>query len=122
MQNKYIEPIVSLAIISAVFCIALFGILNQEQILNKQLRASVTQFNISEYKNKIGEQIVDKTEERVKAVVLADCLRKAYNDFLSQWNQECEELGLDEKCSLSKDIAEQLKDEYQNSEKTCYIK
>lgn len=111
IQNKYIEPLVSLVIIGAIFCVALFVILNREQAFNKQLQASVIQ---SVAKSDSEEQIVDNKTKR--------CLEEAYNTFLSQWNQECQGLNLEEKCSLLKEIAEPLKEEYQGLEETCYTK
>jgi len=102
-MQRYINPGVSIVIVLAVLCVSLVLILQGETALDKQFSASM-----------IGNTKVLNT------MAISECLRDAYNDFLSKWNQECKGQNLEDKCSLSKNIADQLKSEYKNSQKHCY--
>lgn len=94
MKEKNIQPLVSVLIVLAVFCVFLFVILQGQQTFNKQLTASVFQPNCLSNDN-------------------------AYKNFEQSWNQECEELGLEDRCSLPRDIADELKKEYQDIKQEC---
>lgn len=88
----------------AVFVISLFVILQGEATLNKQLSAS----------------IVGSVKTPLDTMAMSECLRDEYSTFLAKWNQECKAGNLEDKCSLPRDIADPLKDDYKNSQKSCY--
>jgi len=98
-MNKAIDPIISIVIVLTVFCASLFMILGEETSLNKQLTASV--FDAGR-------------------TFLSECLEDADNTFLSNWNQECEGRGSEEKCSLPKDIADKLKADQKEAQTSCH--
>lgn len=102
-MQKYINPTISIVIVLTVFLVSLVFILQEETALNKQFSASM-----------IG------SVKTLNTMAISECLRDAHGEFLSKWNQECEGQNLEDKCSLSKNIADQLKSEYENSQKYCY--
>jgi len=104
-MQKYISPTLSIVIVLAVFCLALFTVLQGEASLNKQLTASIS--------GSVKDKALDMAE-------MSECVGKAYNIFLTKWNQECKGLGLEDKCDLPRSIADSLKSEYADSQKTCY--
>lgn len=119
MQNKTIEPLVSLLIVMAVFCVCLLVILQSEQVLNKQLTASVFQPSPRQDEQEGAKLLTARAKEQLQIMVSTACRRSAYNAFLTSWNQECEKLDLEDKCSLPRAIADQLKKEYQDSSQEC---
>jgi len=98
-MNRIINPTISIILILAVFCGALFIVLRGETSLNRQLTASV--FDAGR-------------------TFLPECLEDADNTFLSNWNQECEGRGLEEKCSLPKKISDKLKADQKKNRNSCY--
>jgi len=104
-MRRYINPTLSIIIVLIVFCLALFAILQKEILLNRQLSASIS--------DNVKSKILDMAE-------MSECIGEAYNIFLTKWNQECKGLGLEDKCSLPRNIADSLKSEYADSQKTCY--
>ena len=119
MKQETTKSIIFSALIGVVFVASLFLIIQQEQALNKQLRATVFQS-----KDVLGKQITKDLTGRLigqlENKVLSDCLGEAYNVFENLWNQECEKQGLEEKCDLPKDIATDLLDGYQGLKDGCY--
>ena len=119
MKQKTIKSIIFSVVIGVVFTASLFLIVQQEQALDRQLRATVFQS-----KDILGKQITEeltgKLTGQVEKKILSDCLDKAYNSFEHFWNQECEKKGLEEKCDLPKDIATDLLDGYQEIKQGCY--
>ena len=105
-MKKNISPAISIVIVLAVFVVSLFVILQGEATLNKQLSASI----ISGVKIKTP----------LDTMAMSKCLRDEYNTFLTKWNQECKVGNLEDKCSLPRDIADPLKADYENSQKSCY--
>ncbi|MBU3942578.1 hypothetical protein KKA24_01190 [Patescibacteria group bacterium] len=103
-MKKNIDPLISILIVIAVFTVAVFLIFQGETSLNNQLSASISKY---------GNKMVETTET-------SECLRETYNDFLTNWNQECKAEGLEDKCSLSKEIANPLKADYQTEQNLCY--
>lgn len=119
MKNKTIEPLVSLVIVGAVFCASLFFILQAGEALNRQLRATVFQPQEGQ-KPEAGEQLIAKVAEQMKQIFSSSCLKNADNSFEDLWNQECKERQLEEKCSLPKEVANDLLNEYQELKEGCY--
>ena len=119
MKQETIKSIIFSVIIGVVFVASLFLIVQQEQALDRQLRATI--FPSEEI---LGEQItkelIGKLEGQIGKKILSDCFDEAYSIFENLWNQECESKGLEEKCDLSKDIATDLLDGYQNLKQGCY--
>ena len=119
MKQETIKSIIFSALIGLVFVVSLFLIIQEEQALNRQLRATVFQS-----KDILGKQITKELTEKligqVEKKILSDCLDEAYDVFEGLWNQECEKEGLEEKCDLSKDIAIDLLNEYQELKQGCY--
>ncbi len=119
MKQETIKSIIFSAVIGVVFVASLFLIVQQEQALDRQLRATV--FPSEKI---LGEQITKdltgKLTGQIEKKILSDCLDKAYDVFENLWNQECENQGLEEKCDLPKDIATDLLDGYQNLKEGCY--
>lgn len=103
-MKKNINPTISIVIMLAVFVVSLFIILQGETALNKQLSAS----------------IVSGVKMPLDTMEISECLRNEYSTFLSKWNQECKAENLEDKCSLPRDIADPLKADYENSQKSCY--
>ncbi len=99
-MKKNIDPLISILIVTAVFTGAVLLIFQGETSLKNQLSASIM-------------KSVEVNED-------SECLRDAYNDFLTNWNQECKAEGLEDKCSLSKEIANPLKVDYQTKQDNCY--
>lgn len=103
-MKKNINPSISIVIILAVFVVSLFVILQGEITLNKQLSAS----------------IASSIKTPLNTMVTSECLEDEYYTFLTEWNQECKAENLEDKCSLQRDIADSLKVDYKNSQKSCY--
>ncbi len=119
MKQETIKSIIFSAVIGVVFVASLFLIVQQEQALDRQLRATV--FPLREILGKqITEELTGKLIGQVDKKILSDCLDSAYNTFEHSWNQECEKEGLEEKCDLPKDIAADLLNEYQEFKQGCY--
>lgn len=118
MKQETIKSIIFSAVIGVVFVASLFLIVQQEQALDRQLRATV--FPSEKI---LGEQITKdltgKLTGQIGEKILSDCLDKAKNAFEDLWNQECEDKGLEERCDLPKDIAADLLDAYQELEQGC---
>ncbi len=96
-MKKEINTLTSIIIILIVLCAFIFLALGFEKA---KLSASIsaTQFN---------------------PITLSQCYKEAYENFCNQWNQECFSKGLEEKCSLPKEIATELKSEYQGLKNNC---
>lgn len=105
-MKKNISPATSIMIMLVVFVVSLFVILQGETALNEQLSASI-----------VGGV---KIKTPLDTIAMSECLRDEYNTFLSNWNQECKAEGLEDKCSLSRNIADSLKADYKDSQKSCY--
>ena len=103
-MKKNINPSISIVIMLAVFVVSLFIILQGETALNEQLSAS----------------IISGVRTPLDTMAMSECLRDEYNNFLIKWNQECKAGNLEDKCSLPRDIADPLKADYENSQKSCY--
>lgn len=119
-MKKYIDPLFSVAIILAVFTLFLFIIIHGQASLNKQLSATIFRTDFLAPETNIGEQVADKIGNRAGVVALSECLRSAYNDFVSRWNEECGKIGAEEKCDLPQSIADDLEIGYQSSQNSCY--
>lgn len=115
MKGETQKSIIFIIIIAAVFAFSLFLIYQQERILNKQIKAAVSELiSLSEYKTlgkEVDMEIVDK---------LAGCSKEAYDKFTELWNEQCENNGLEEECDLPKDIASDLLQKYQELKEECY--
>jgi len=121
MKQETIKSIIFSVVIGVVFVASLFLIVQQEQVLNRQLTATMS--TVFPSKEILGKQITrDLTRKltgQIGKKILSDCLDEAYNIFENLWNQECENKGLEEKCDLPKDIATDLLDGYQNLKQGC---
>ncbi len=119
MKQETIKSIIFSALIAIVFIASLFLIVQQEQALNKQLKAAV--FPSEEILGKqISKQLTGRLKDQVEKKILSVCLDEVYDTFEALWNQECEQRGLKEKCDLPKDIATDLLDGYQELKQGCY--
>lgn len=119
MKQETIKSIIFSAVIGVVFVASLFLIIQQEQALDRQLRATV--FPSREILGKqITKDLTGKLTGQIEKKILSDCFDEAYDVFEDLWNQECEEKGLEEKCDLPKDIATDLLNEYQELKQRCY--
>ena len=118
MKQETIKSIIFSVVIGIVFVASLFLIIQQEQALDRQLRATV--FPSREILGKqITKDLTRKLTGQIGKKILSDCLDEAYNIFENLWNQECESKGLEEKCDLPKDIATDLLDGYQQLKQGC---
>ena len=122
MKKETIKSIIFSVVIGVVFVASLFLIVQQEQALNRQLTATIATVFPSE--KILGEQITKdltgKLTGQIEKKVLSDCFDKAKNALEDLWNQECEDKGLEEECSLPRDIAADLLDAYQELKQGCY--
>lgn len=119
MKQGTIKSIIFSAVIGVVFVASLFLIVQQEQALDRQLRAAV--FPSREILGKqIVRELTGKLTGQTEKRILSNCLNQAYDVFENLWNQECENKGLAEKCDLPKDIAVDLLNEYQELQQGCY--
>ena len=122
MKNKYIEPLISLLIVGVVFAAAVFVIMEAEEAFDEQISASVSKPIILEPRIGIVDLLAGRARERLETVVFSDCFDQAYEVFEQNWNQECSELGLEEKCSLPRYLAEILEQGYQEAKEFCSAK
>lgn len=120
MQNKTIEPLVFLVIVGAIFSASLFVILQGEELFNKELRASVSQVTILKPRAELGMFLTRRAKGQAQEKLLSDCFDQAYETFEQNWNQKCQEKGLEDKCDLERYIADELKKEYEESKQNCY--
>jgi len=122
MKQEIIKSIIFSAVIGVVFVASLFLIIQQEQALNRQLRATIAVVFPSEeiLGEQIAKELTGKLTGQIEKKVLSECFDKAKNAFEDLWNQECEDKGLEEKCSLPRDIAADLLDAYQELKQGCY--
>lgn len=119
MKQETIKSIIFSAVIGVIFVFSLFLIIQQEQALDRQLRATV--FPSREILGKqITEDLTGRLTGQIGKKILSDCLDKAYDIFEDLWNQECDNKGLEEKCDLPKDIATDLLNGYQELQQGCY--
>lgn len=121
MINKFIDPLISIIIVLAVFSVALFVIFGQQKALDDDLTASLVRYRAIESEDEsLGKQIVSKAREQLGTMVGSKCAEQAYEDFTAKWNEECQEQGLEDKCSLPREIAEPLLNEYEQAEAECF--
>ncbi len=119
MKQETIKLIIFSTVIGVVFIASLFLIIQQEQALSRQLRATV--FPSEKILGKqITKDLTGKLTGQIERKILSDCLDEAKNAFEDLWNQECEDKGLEEKCDLPKDIASDLLNGYQELKQGCY--
>jgi len=119
MKQETIKSIMFSVVIGVVFVASLFLIVQQEQALNKQLKATV--FPSEEMLGKeITTELIGRLTGQVEKKILSVCLDEVYDTFEYSWNQECEKQGLKEKCDLPKDIATDLLDGYEDLKEGCY--
>jgi len=121
MINKFIDPLISIIIVLAVFSIALFVIFGQQKALDEDLTASLVRYRSIESEGQsLGKQIVSKAKEQLGTMVGSKCAEQSYNAFIVKWNEECQKQGLEDKCSLPREIAEPLISEYEQAESECF--
>jgi flagellar biosynthesis/type III secretory pathway protein FliH len=119
MKNKYIEPLISILIICAVFTAVIFVIIEAEKVFNKQVSASVSESIILEPREEMSKLLTDRTKEQLETIIFSECLNKAYKTFEQNWNEECSKLELEEKCSLPRYLADGLQQGYQKAKEAC---
>ena len=122
MMKKNIEPLISILIICLVFAASVFVIIEAEKVFDKELSASVSKPIISKPRTEIGSLLTSKAREQLGRMIFSDCSEKTAQAFEQAWNQECEKLGLEDKCSLPRYIADELTEEYQEAKDNCYKK
>ena len=121
MIKKFIDPLISIVIIVAVFSIVLFVIFGQQKALDEQLKASIVSYKAVQLNNQtLGKQVVSKAREQMETMITSNCTEQAYEDFTAKWNEECQNQGLEDKCSLPREIADPLIKEYEEAESGCY--
>ena len=119
MKNKYIEPLISLLIVGAIFTASLYLILGANDLLDKQLKASVYESISFESKEETASLLAARASEQIGTMIGSDCFDQAYQDFEAAWNQECQNQGLENKCDLPRHIANELTDQYEEAKKDC---
>jgi len=110
MKKETSKSAIFISIVIAVFIICLVFIFQQEYELSKQLKAEVFQ-SIN-----LGELI---PEGQTNKIALMHCLEDAFDNYKNMWNQECENRGLEEKCSLPRSIADVLKENFEQVKQNC---
>jgi len=121
-MKRNIEPLISILIVCLVFSASIFVIFEAEKIFDKELSASVYRPIISKPRAEIGGLLTSKAKEQLGRMIFSDCSERTAQAFEQSWNQECEKLGLENKCSLPRYIADQLTVEYQEAKDNCYKK
>jgi len=121
-MKKNIEPLISILIVCLVFAASIYIISEAEKVFDRELSASVSRPFISKPKGETGSLLINKAKKQIGRMVFSDCYEETAQAFEQAWNQECEELGLEDKCSLPRQIAEQLKVDYQEAKENCYNK
>jgi hypothetical protein len=121
-MKKNIEPIVSILIVCLIFAASFYVIVEAEKIFDKELSASVSKPFFSKPKGERGGLLVTKAKEQLGKMILSDCYEEVAQVFEQAWNQECQDLGLEDKCNLPRYIADQLLGDYQEAKDNCYNK
>jgi len=120
MVKKFIDPLISLVVIGAVVCVVLFLIAGQHDALNKQIKASVSRFEaVKKSDTDFAKQAINRARDQVKVVVTEGCLEVAEAELEIKWNEECQKLGLKDRCDLPIDIAGELIDQYEQAQAEC---
>lgn len=122
MMKKNIGPLISILIVCLAFAASIFVIFEAEKIFDKELSASVSRPILSRPRAEKGSLLTDKAKEQLGRMIFSDCSEKTSQAFEQAWNQECEKLGLENKCDLPRYIADQLTEEYQEAKDNCYSK
>lgn len=121
-MKKNIEPLISILIVCVVFAASFYVIVEAEKVFDKELSASVSKPFISKPRGETGSLLITKAKEQLGKMIFSDCSEEISQAFEETWNQECEDLGLENKCNLPRYIADQLKSDYQEAKDNCYNK
>jgi cell division protein YceG involved in septum cleavage len=119
MVKKFVDPLVSLIVIGASVCFILFFIVGQQGALNDQLTASAIRYNDVKIGAGFGEKAISEVKENMEIIISEDCLINVEIEFEEKWNKECNDQGLEDKCSLPMKKAGQLIDEYEEARSQC---
>ncbi len=118
MKKEIKSSIVSWTVIGLAFVVALVVIFQQGRLLDKQLKATLFPVEYGSEEG-IGKELMNKAMDQARKIAVAGCLKKAFEEFESGWNQECKNLGLEERCDLPKDAATPLLDQYEQLRADC---
>lgn len=95
-MKQDLDSMTSIIVVLTILLLSISAIFSGNLSLDKQLSASIINLIYDDH-----------------------CADKAYDKFLDNWNDQCLKEGLTRKCSLDRNVANNLKDEYNNNKTSC---